>query len=364
MKTYKGRLKVTGPVFVGSGQELTKKEYIYDRKSKRVIVPKISHMYMGLQKLHLAKEYEKFVLCDGKKDLSAWLGEKKVPSKEIEEWKSYDLDCGDAVWENKMRMQIMAFTKDPYGNPYVPGSSIKGMLRTILLNYDIITGKENYRGLIQDNDRAMERKMNRNRYLARETKSIEQQAFHKAKRTDKRSDMTNDILAGLMIGDSEPLCQEDLTLCQKLEYHVDGSTKRLNLLRECLKPGTEIVFPITIDETLCPVTIEVIEQAISEFSDLVYRHFIQKFPDTDRPSPQTVWLGGGAGYLSKTITYALYGKEGVAATQQIFEFTNVSSKHKHHLDKKLGVSPHILKRTQYRGKMYSFGECHWSVESF
>lgn len=31
----------------------------------------------------------------------------------------------------------MTCVTDPYGNPYIPGSSLKGMLRTILLSKDI-----------------------------------------------------------------------------------------------------------------------------------------------------------------------------------------------------------------------------------
>ena len=38
-------------------------------------------------------------------------------------------------------MQIISFIKDAYGKPYIPGSSIKGMLRTILLCYDILNNK-------------------------------------------------------------------------------------------------------------------------------------------------------------------------------------------------------------------------------
>ena len=39
--------------------------------------------------------------------------------------------------EEKGRLQIMTCVTDPYGNPYIPGSSLKGMLRTILLSKDI-----------------------------------------------------------------------------------------------------------------------------------------------------------------------------------------------------------------------------------
>lgn len=48
----------------------------------------------------------------------------------------YTENVGDRS-EEKGRLQIMTCVTDPYGNPYIPGSSLKGMLRTILLSKDI-----------------------------------------------------------------------------------------------------------------------------------------------------------------------------------------------------------------------------------
>ena len=47
--------------------------------------------------------------------------------------------------EEKGKLQVMTCITDPYGNPYVPGSSLKGMLRTILLSRDILQNREKYR---------------------------------------------------------------------------------------------------------------------------------------------------------------------------------------------------------------------------
>lgn len=63
--------------------------------------------------------------------------------------------------------------------------------------------------------------------------------FCTLKHTDKE-DVEFDNMSGIIVGDSEPLSREDIVLCQKWEQHVDGSYKTLNLLRECIKPGTVI----------------------------------------------------------------------------------------------------------------------------
>ena len=367
MRVYKGTLTLIGPVFIGSdtkSEKLEKKEYIFNFKNKKVIIPKLDKMYYFLQKNDLAEEYENFMLNE-KKDLGYWLKEHKIKNEDINKWTKYELDCGDAIFENKNKsMQIIPFIKDAYGKPYIPGSSIKGMLRTILLCYDILNNKnkEEYINLIQSSKFATGKKVKRKNYLTRETKKIEQQVFNKANRSKKIGDMTNDILGGLIISDSDPLSVSDLVLCQKLEYHIDGKIKSLNLLRECIKPKTKVNFTITIDESICPYTKEYINEAILAFSNLVNSLFIEKFNKIEQyPSP-TVWLGGGAGYLSKTITYAMYEEEGVKIVKNIFDNTGVPRNHNHHLDLRLGVSPHILKMTKYEGKQYQFGQCTLQLE--
>ena len=57
------------------------------------------------------------------------------------------MDCGDAIDIKHSPSDIQQHIKDPYGNPYIPGSSIKGMIRTIMLAYDIINNPEKYSDL-------------------------------------------------------------------------------------------------------------------------------------------------------------------------------------------------------------------------
>ena len=60
--------------------------------------------------------------------------------------------------------------------------------------------------------------------------------------------------------------------------------------------------------------------------------------------------------------YALFeGKDGVQVTKDIFEKTNVPREHKHYKDLRLGVSPHILKCTRYKGKEYMMGQCEINI---
>lgn len=181
---------------------------------------------------------------------------------------------------------------------------------------------------------------------------IEKKAFCTLKHTDKE-DVEFDNMSGIIVGDSEPLSREDIVLCQKWEQHVDGSYKTLNLLRECIKPGTVIKSSLTIDETECNLKIEDILDAVKLFYEQYYQVFQSKFPRCDRGKPNTVFFGGGSGFVSKTVVYPMFGeREGIEITKDIFDRTGVPQDHKHYKDTRMRVSPHILKCTRYQGKEY------------
>ena len=136
LKTYQLELEVCGPVYVGSGMEIQKKEYLFLNRNTVGIID-IDKLYMLAKKKHLEIEFEKFMVVDGREDLKHWVERNRISLDEIKCCMKYKINVGDIQME-KGRMQIMNFMRDPYGNPYIPGSSIKGMLRTILLAADIM----------------------------------------------------------------------------------------------------------------------------------------------------------------------------------------------------------------------------------
>jgi CRISPR-associated protein Csm5 len=62
MDTYLQRgyieFKTLAPVFIGSGKELNKKEYIYDRSSGSIYLVDFKKMVEGLQSRHLMDAFE------------------------------------------------------------------------------------------------------------------------------------------------------------------------------------------------------------------------------------------------------------------------------------------------------------------
>lgn len=357
-RAYRIKMTTVGPVYIGSGREFSKKEYVFLSKDKVGILDTVK-LYQLMKARGLQKQFEEYLLREGRLDLSQWIRQYQISTKELLPCIRYTLDCGDTVLQRGTKTSIMENIKDSYGMPFIPGSTIKGMLRTILLSASLFQEEQKAGGWKRSIREAAQRSAGRNIYLAREIRQLEVEAFHQTVREGTRkSDAVNDEMAGMIVSDSMPIPLSQIILCQRIEYHVDRGEKLLNVLRECIRPETEIAFTLTIDETKCQWTVEDIKEALGIFNDCYNVCFLSAYPNFDRLQKNHLFLGGGVGFVSKTVVYPLFGKkEGIEMTQKIFEHTKVPKNHKHYLDGRMGVSPHILKCTKYKGQVLQMGLC-------
>jgi len=363
LKSYHVIMQTVGPVFVGSGKEIMKKEYIFMDDRKTVGIPDVQRLYAVLMKNKKEKAFEEYLLGKGSMNLTEWLDRQRIKERDLKPLLKYVLDCGDAVIDRGgNKLQIMECVKDAYGNPYIPGSSLKGMFRTILLGADIINAPEKYQREKENIRREAVQKAGRNYYLKKDMDKIEYKMYRTLDRPKyKPEDAVNDLMQGFIVSDSEPLATSDLVLCQKIDRHVDGTERKLPLLRECIKPDTEIRFTITIDTNLCKLTGKLLMEAVKAFISNYYSNFSKSFSGMDVPKANYVLCGGGCGFVSKTIVYPMFEKtEGIEIAQRVFEHTipeQINRQHKHHKDKQYGVSPHTMKCTRYQGKLMQMGVC-------
>lgn len=369
LKHYQIELTAIGPVHIGSGRKLIKKEYIYRWRRGHVLIPDETALVAGLHKYHLEDKFTDYLMREGNyKDLGGWLDDQKVPRTEYERWVSYTLEGGDLLAERSKGVDVLTCLKDNYGKPYIPGSSLKGMLRTILLAGELLAKKKRYTSFgTTVMHKANAPRIDRKHYLKHEITDIENRAFHTLGRVDERGeevplkDAVNDNLSGLIISDSEPIETASLILCQKIDVTVDGETNKLPILRESLRPGTVIRFTITIDPKLCQYDINDILAAVELFNNAYYDIFLSQFVGADRPLSRTVYLGGGTGYFTKTVLYPLLGyTKGLQTASSILSQTlppKIRDMHRHNRDPEKKVSPHMLKCTEYRGKRYQMGMC-------
>ena len=365
LKCYKVKITALAPIHVGSGQKIGKKEYIYMPWNQNVIVPEIEKMYADIRRKGLEEEFAGYMMDAGLKgpSLSQWLKRHGMKEADYERWKKYKMEAGEAFVRQEARpKEIVTFIKDAYGMPYVPGSSLKGMIRTALIARELLHHPEKYERIRRNISLASTQRKKRKEYLSEETSRLEQQIFYLLGRDEKKlGSVVNDILAGIHVGDSDPISVKNLALCQKIDYTLDGKEKPLPILRECLIPGTEICFDVSIDTSLLgekrfPYQMKEIIEALNEIQTLSYCYFYSRF-HRGSSEKDIVWLGGGCGFLSKTVVYALFGNEAVPIVDNIFKNTlgRQYENHKHMKDKGLKLAPHACKCTRYQGILYDMG---------
>ena len=364
LKRYTFEIKTLSPVFIGGGVVSGKKEYLYDRDKNEIIFFDLRKMYSGLMKLKKLDAFEEYMLYD-RRDLSSFFYYHHISEKQYKPWIDYQIPVGDRNMVTRSSSDVLRFIKDGHGMPYMPGSSLKGALRTILMSdYYLHHSKAAEETA---NDVRREPKGNRNTYMAGVNRHMANQVLHKQITEEtKLEDMQNDVLRGLIVSDSDPIDKNALCVCQKIEHTVDGETKRLNLLRECLKPGVSVRFSVTLDTSICPFTTLQIAEAVTGW----FKHYHAEFSSKFRNAPvipvsenknRFFFLGGGAGYATKTLTYALM--QGEDAHREIGKIINNTlpdkqkREHNHESDYRKGVSPHILKCTIFEGKSYQMGAC-------
>ena len=372
------------PVFIGSGKELNKKEYIYDRNNSSVQLVDFRKLYEGLQSRRLLDAFEAYLMEDadannpdnrnqrrqqrGNRELIDFLRDNRVPEAAYKTWYMGSVKVADKSMNLRSAKSVQMFMRDAQNRPYIPGSSFKGMLRTILeVRYFLAHRDE--AGEMADAILGAEKKK-RNWYLAEEDKEIDVRSMHRKmfevySGNPQRSlaDQNNDMLRGLMVADSQPIGLEDMCICEKIDVSVKGEERRIGTFRECVRPGVVIRMPITIDTRACSFTVKDILAAMEAFNKNYITQFSCKFEAEapTRGNATTFYLGGGAGYLSKTVTYGImHGPEAVRMTAEIIDVTlgdKARREHHHSRDPVTGVSPHTLKCTKYQGRLCQMGAC-------
>ena len=353
-------LTARSPVHVGSGYAYAKTDYLFNPRSEMVSVINPDALFDWLYKRRLADRYESFVLS-GETNMYRFLKECGITEEELDELCLYRVNAADALDANHSLKEIRPFVRDSRHRAYIPGSSVKGMLRTVLLAGMIAKGK---RGVWPDAPKKNAR--------ARQMQELEGEYLNTlALKRDRQGAIVNDpvnsILRGLSVSDSEPIPEKDLILAGKIDADEKGRYKALPLCRECIRPGTTLKFKLTLDHSVLPdgFSAETLMQAIQEFDAFYQRTYVARFtppPGAHAVSYQkSLILGGGSGFFAKSLAYPYLGAgEGMRCTERVM--SEQFPRHGHEKDISLhGISPHTMKYGKYRGELYPYGVCEVKI---
>lgn len=260
-KRYRLTLTVEGLVYIGDGGKYGKKDYFLTKQGTIAILNAPS--FVSKLDQDQLNDYCEFLKNDSRTGLQEYLDRKKGLDAVAQEAQLYTLDARltRARRGSYQYFDIWRFVKDAHGCPYVPGSSIKGMLRTAILISLIGRDRQAYAQLY-DRRRVLEN-------LKRADVDIQRKAFWVGQLDRDEDSVVNDVLRYLSVSDSDPLSVGDLVLAKKYDKFSqkdDGRHKKklgkisdekayyqgneLNIYRECLRPGTTIRTTLTVDERI------------------------------------------------------------------------------------------------------------------
>lgn len=380
---FRMELKPITPVHIGGGKSYSKNEYIYLPQKNQIIIPNIPKLFGEIIERKLVDNYQEFIQSEQNKDLSIFLQKNDIEIDAAASWVDYTMELPDMQEEDFKQVEIAACMKNAYGEPYIPGSSLKGAIRTAILGYFAMnyknTNPENYEKVKKKVDELANIDItcvdadNYPRYkkaingLKTEINQIEKECFRTMNRSGKQMDILDDYMTTLRISDSRPISKKDIVLTRKVDTFTNGVKNQLNLLRESLLPKEKIVFDISIDvKEKTYINKASIDTYLQEFFKLVQDSFVSMFGLEMYTNSNLLYLGGGTGFASKTVIYALFDKDYAReVVRRILHFKLINERklkeedsdkekplwiqHGHDV-KDNYVSPHTIKTFQIAGK--------------
>lgn len=358
-KTYE--LTCISPIHIGNGELLKQYEYIFtkDRNQQRIYFLDKAKWMTFLVRHDLIDDYAQSVFS-GRMNLYGWLQSQRIGSLSaiIREVCNASADVY-LVRERQQRVNdISRQVKTPDGVPYIPGSTLKGAIRSAILFHDIRQHPEAYLPFWNRIKAAME--AGNRRQMRDLAQNIERQAFTRLKQQKNRpDDALQSVMKGLAISDAMLVGHErDTVILQK--YDVSSIRREglkghpLALFRECIPAGRKFRFSMTLDKDIARLigitSLDDVWQWVRDYLAFglaqekgVFGHEYKG--EFEESKLADIRLGGGTGFLSKTVYYALAPNgEGRTVLANFFDDVLFTRRNcHHHKTKDDRLTPRTLK---------------------
>ena len=390
-RTYE--LECVSPVHVGNGETLMAFEYLYDSTNQYVYFINEGKWITFLMRHNLIDAFaDRLMNIAGSKQntvesLWDWLVHKGISEDELKglgerKAKATTLEVSEGGKRSLNDIHVQMATAE--GQPYIPGSSIKGALRTAILFHLIKNDYESYQNYWEDIERLVHSGKNKisvfvNNYKKTisfdsimkemDKKAFSRMGFKKIEWNGKpkyATDEANSMMRGLHVSDG--FCVEPVTETVVLQK-VDATTyfereNNISLYRECIPAGTKIRFTVTIDKAfLSKIGIESFDKILEMTRDYL-QHGLQfqekvyggRYPaELEEARNADVLLGGGTGFFSKTVFYQL-ATDKTGAQDLLKCYFDSKSKHNHKVNDSF-ITPRTLKLTRTDAGTSLMGLC-------
>lgn len=333
-ESKKYELECLAPIHIGSGVRLKKYDYIYDGRGR---VGTASFVSQGRLMRLLAAEglvdaFAADLMGREVRDLGLWLREHHVQQARIKsiithQAKAYVSQLDQKELNKKTLNDLACMMTLADGRPYIPGSSIKGAMRTAILHHLLQQNqalKTKYWGEVtraigdrSANAGGLKKKLQR-LALALENELLAQLDYRDAKGELSDAAMRS-VMRGLVVGDASPARPISTVILAK----TDATTKRgrdgksqhaIPLVRECLPTGARLGLQLSLDPAVTSTigldSIATLLEWCREYSqfglELLDAAFGQRYSAAFGEAREAhLLLGGGTGFISKTLFYSL-----------------------------------------------------------
>ena len=288
-RTFQFSLLAMAPIHTGSGDKYTSREFIYE--DGYFYFPDMGKFYNRMVEKGYDQKFERFLqerkASASNNRLVSFLEDNRISDRDFGGYRIKE--TGFETEKNNIDSQlgtineVAKFMRDPYGNPYIPGSSLKGAIRTILMNTN-----PDWNNKKAVDTRGKNPKENKNMIPW----------------VPKKGKEFNNIFNAIRVSDSKPFRNDSLILVQKWDHKVKPSiAKPLPLYREAIAPSTKINFIITTTTKEAGVLIEELGKRAQAFYKEYKNFFLSDFPENKiQPNLQyPIYLGAGSGAWTKTI---------------------------------------------------------------
>ena len=351
LEVYDLTLTTRTPLFVGSGEKYTKNQYVYNNA---VILLDEEAFFRTLVEKGCIDAYESFMQAQNG-DLWSFL-------------KKHDLVTNKRVPENLINRKIKTeanfkpgdlylFQRNANG-AYVPGSSVKGALRTVWLMHRVLEDKSPH--TLPSANSAKSTKID-----FPEKDYVNLLSLRKDENGAIADDMVNSIFRGISVSDSRPI-PDKIFIGKKYDVSQSGKENSVNVYRECVIPGVSLHFKLTLDQSILKgrITKESLLEDIKAFDHYYKKTYEDKFKRPQNANAITaesapggmLILGGGAGFFSKSLAYPYLKEQGLDwVSQRLDKLFGENANHGKGKEKE--ISPHMMKYTSYNGQLYPYGYC-------
>lgn len=330
-------LNCLSPVHIGSGETLKAFEYLYDRKTCTVYFLDEAKWIAFLDKNNLIDKFFEYIekvsaaskgrVMFVEKNLWEWLKENGIANPDLHKLaiRQSEADTNTIVSKRSLN-DIDCHIALADGTPYIPGSSLKGLFRTAILHAEIkkmpALAQRYWKKIVVTTNLDLHRQ---NSECARISRELENELLAKldytvAERFNRRVPAeVKSVLRGLMVSDA--VCTEliDTVILQRLDAttktnHLYEAEKTLPLFHECIPANTRLKFSMTLDfDILSAIGISSFEQVFQMARDFMLdgverlekvfgNDFHEQFEEAKTAD---ALIGGGVGFLTKTLIYSL-----------------------------------------------------------